>query len=51
MGCCYLWWLESKLSDRLWLSFTLALAKPNNIWKQTGAELCQAQAQLGELTY
>ena len=25
-----IWWLESKLSDRLWLSFSLALAKPNN---------------------
>jgi hypothetical protein len=24
-------WLESKLSDQLWLSFSLALAKPNNI--------------------
>jgi hypothetical protein len=23
------WWLESKYSDRLWLSFSLALAKPN----------------------
>ena len=23
-------WLESKLSDQLWLSFSLALAKPNN---------------------
>jgi hypothetical protein len=22
-------WLESKLSDQLWLSFSLALAKPN----------------------
>ena len=27
------WWLvvvESKLSDHLWLSFSLALSKPNN---------------------
>ena len=24
--------LESKLSDQLWLSFSLALAKPNNDW-------------------
>jgi hypothetical protein len=24
--------LESKLSDQLWLSFSLALAKPNNIF-------------------
>ena len=24
-------WLKSKLSDQLWLSFSLALAKPNNI--------------------
>ena len=24
------WVVESKLSDRLWLSFSLALAKPNN---------------------
>ena len=25
------WWVvESKLSDRLWLSFSLPLAKPNN---------------------
>jgi hypothetical protein len=23
-------WSESKLSDQLWLSFSLALAKPNN---------------------
>jgi hypothetical protein len=23
-------WVESKFSDRLWLSFSLALAKPNN---------------------
>ena len=23
------WWLESKLSDQLWLSFSLAFAKPN----------------------
>jgi hypothetical protein len=23
-------WLESKLSDQLWLSFSLAFAKPNN---------------------
>jgi hypothetical protein len=22
-------WLESKLSDQLWLSFSIALAKPN----------------------
>jgi hypothetical protein len=28
------WWvLESKLSDQLWLSFSLALAKPNKIFK------------------
>jgi acetyl-CoA carboxylase alpha subunit len=25
--------LETKLSDQLWLSFSLALAKPNKIWK------------------
>jgi hypothetical protein len=24
------WWLESKLSDQLWLGFSLALANPNN---------------------
>ena len=24
------WWLESEYSDRLWLSFSLAFAKPNN---------------------
>ena len=24
------WWVESEFSDRLWLSFSLALAKPNN---------------------
>ena len=23
------WWGESEFSDRLWLSFSLALAKPN----------------------
>jgi hypothetical protein len=23
------WWVESEFSDRLWLSFSLALAKPN----------------------
>jgi hypothetical protein len=23
-------WVESEFSDRLWLSFSLALAKPNN---------------------
>ena len=27
---CVVGGLESKLSDRLWLSFSLALAKPNN---------------------
>ena len=28
------WWVsESKLSDQLWLSFSLALAKPNNCHK------------------
>ena len=27
---CGWWWLDSKLSDQLWLSFSLALAKPNN---------------------
>ena len=25
------WWVESEFSDRLWLSFSLALAKPNKI--------------------
>jgi hypothetical protein len=25
------WVVESKLCDQLWLSFSLALAKPNNI--------------------
>ena len=24
------WWVESKFNDRLWLSSSLALAKPNN---------------------
>ena len=24
------WWVESEFSDRLWLSFSLALAKPKN---------------------
>jgi hypothetical protein len=29
-GWWWWWWvLESKLSDQLWLSFSLALAKPN----------------------
>ena len=27
------WWLESEYSDRLWLSFCLALAKPSNEYK------------------
>jgi hypothetical protein len=36
------WWLESKLSDQLWLSFSLALAKPNKkekSFKQMSEEL------------
>jgi hypothetical protein len=28
VGGWWWWWLESKLSDQLWLSFSLALAKP-----------------------
>ena len=28
-------WLESEYSDRLWLSFSLALAKPNNTRKES----------------
>ena len=41
-----LWWFKSENSDRLWLSFSLALAKPNKIktaksqfYKQAVAEL------------
>ena len=27
---CGGWWVESEFSDRIWLSFSLVLAKPNN---------------------
>ena len=34
--------LESKLSDQLWLSFSLALAKPNNTIQLEGVALDSA---------
>ena len=34
------WWVESEFSDRLWLSFSLALAKPNKIFCLT-SKMCK----------
>jgi hypothetical protein len=33
--CVVGWWVGGKLSDRLWLSLSLALAKPNNTCYQS----------------
>jgi hypothetical protein len=38
------WWLEIKLSDQLWLSFSIALAKLNNFTCQVCEyQTCQGQ--------
>ena len=39
------WWFENEFSDRLWLSFSLALAKPNktNCCGKLSMNFCESQ--------
>jgi hypothetical protein len=48
------WWVvvvvESKSSDRLWLSFSLALAKPNNYSFVLTNQSCEYKWGVGTMT-
>ena len=48
-------WLESEYSDRIWLSFSLALAKPNNLQRLYNSHCClfvfMFLADLGNLRF